>query len=67
MCSTWLGGGRALRPLSLSLTFVRRLSHLPLFRLSLVPAECRRAVGCGATCYGLITYLTTAIPCVFPL
>ena len=67
MCSAWLGGRRALRPLSLSLTFVQYLSALPSFRLSVVPAECRGAVGCVATRYGSKTYLTSVIPCVSPL
>ena len=44
-----------------------RLSPLPLFRLSVVPAKSRGAVGCGATCYSLITYLSSVIPCVLPL
>ena len=67
MCSAWLGGGQALRPLSLSLSFVRCLSALPPFCLSVVPAGCRGAVGCVATRYGSYTYLTMVIPCVSPL
>ena len=54
MCSIWLGGLRAFLLLSLSLTFFRCLSPLPLLCLSVVPADFRGAEGCGATSYSVV-------------
>ena len=69
MVSVWLGRGAGVSTFipvpHLRSVFV----PLPLFCLSVVPAECRDEARCGATCYGSVTWFGVVFgpACWWPL